>query len=159
MGTRKARVEKCIKYANRTSPRVFKAKDVARIARYARDDGSVSEEIAARVMVALGFGRYFCAVVDSLNALNVVLVTVTKVAGATALLKVLDFFIDLLSRGQYRKIPKINLIGLALVIVVSSLEAILKAVREILSNFDVVIAALVSMRKICELIDLIEKEV
>lgn len=131
----------CYNKPNRKKIRVFTAKDVRRIARYAQEDGAHPLEILAGVGVFLGLGWVFCVmarVVD--NSFNI-LGWVAKVGGVLALGKIVDFLLTVVSGGLFKRLGGTTRITLVIILTLGVLESILTAVQSLLNSAGLINAA------------------
>jgi hypothetical protein len=143
---------------NRKNPRVFKPRDVGRIAFYCFEDGGNKDMIVAYVLVRLGLGRFFCDMVKTLQPLQALYVVVIKIGGALALQKLLNLIISILSDGKWLKVPRWNVAGLLLVVVLTTIEDISKGLMAIIDGMGLGIEVYKQAEIICEYIDVIEAE-
>lgn len=60
----------CINRPNRTTPRVFKERDVGRIVAYARNDGANDAVLIAHIMEGFGRRQLFCVIFAILDLFN-----------------------------------------------------------------------------------------
>lgn len=128
----------CYFKPDRKKIRVFTARDVARIAKYAKEDGAHPLEILAGVGVFIGLGWVFCVmarVVD--NSLNI-LSWVGKVGGILAVGKIVDFLLTVVSGGVFRRLPTGSRISLVVILALGVFESILTAIRSLLHSADLI---------------------
>lgn len=139
----------CVNRPNRTKARVFTAKDVRRIAKYAVDDGADAAEIFAGVGVSLGLGYLLCIAARAVDNSVKIMRLVAKIGGVFAVGKVLDFLLTVLSRGLYRKLPVTNRIALLVVLALTVTESILKAAKQLFTDADIITGGAVEIHKLC----------
>jgi hypothetical protein len=131
----------CYNRPNRKTIRVFTAKDVRRIAKYAQDDGAHPLDILAGVAVFLGLGWVFCIMVRVIdNSLNI-MGWVAKVGGLIALGRIVDFLLTVVSGGLFKRLGGTTRITLVIVLTLGVLESILTAVQSLLHSAGLIKAA------------------
>jgi len=124
----------CYNKPNRKKIRVFTAKDVRRIAKYAVDDGANPLDILAGVAVFLGLGWVFCIMVRVIdNSLNI-MGWVAKVGGLIALGRVVDFLLTVVSGGLFKRLGGTTRISLVIILTLGVLESILTAIQSLLHS-------------------------
>lgn len=89
----------------RTKARVFGAKDVGRVARYAIREGEDPAVIVAHVMIALGYDKIICNSVKALNDFSTLVGFVGRVKGVAAILVSLSALIEWIKDGPLTRIP------------------------------------------------------
>lgn len=128
----------CTYKPNRKNPRPFRAKDIARIAGYAADDGTPWLKIVASVVVAAGLGVLFCNLASKLNSVRQLTQAVASFGAGLALAELIDRLIKYLSYGLLRKLPFVRALLLGLAALAAFLAAIEKPIQELIDDaFDV----------------------
>jgi hypothetical protein len=124
----------CYNKPNRKKIRVFTAKDVRRIAKYAQEDGAHPLEILAGVAVFLGLGWVFCVMARVIDNSFNILGWVAKVGGVVALGRIVDFLLTVVSGGLFKRLPGTSRYTLVIVLTLGVLESILTAVQSLLHS-------------------------
>lgn len=120
----------CTYKPNRSKRRTFTAKDVARIARYATKDGTSPIEIFGVVAAGLGIGYLLCLAARAIDTATRLSKVIIEISGTVALAKLLDFLVNLLTRGALRKIPIIQRSLAAMLIAIGVTENIIKLAKQ-----------------------------
>jgi len=124
----------CFYRPARKNARVFTAKDVKRIAKYAVDDGAHPLEVLGGVGFALGLGWVFCLTARSIdNALNIGS-AVAKIGGILALGRVVDFLLTVFTKGAFRRLALTTRIGVLFLLAIASLQGILRAAKSLMGD-------------------------
>lgn len=152
------RTEKCYVRPGRQRIRTFDAGSAARIAVLAQKSGDSSELIFAKIAVKLGFGRYICEFLKALNPLYSAVTALSRVAGALAVTKLLDFLLQVFASGAYKKLPRVNVIGIVVVLIIAFLEDLVKSVQEILKSVDILKEGIDRLQLVCDIIKQLEEE-
>jgi hypothetical protein len=143
-------VDKCKCHKpNRTKARVFTARDVRRIAKYAIDDGASPVDVLAGVAVFAGFGWILCVASRALDNSLSILRWAIKVGGIVAIQQVLDFLLTVVSKGLYKKLPKTTLAATLIILVLSTAEDILKALSSLLDDALLIDTAVEPLHQLC----------
>lgn len=140
---------KCYIKPNRTEVRRWKPEDVARVARYAADDGHSVIWIMALVLSSLGLGFLICrlaAILDSLRALVRFIRELSVVFGATLAVRVL---IERLKRSRIMRIPLVNRLLIVVVLVLFLLERVLSALEVMGVNLGHYLSAVNFVDRLC----------
>lgn len=127
--------KKCYYKPNRSKKRVFTEKDVARIAKYAKEDGSDGHGLLAAVAVSLGFGWVFCMAAAIVKNYNVILAFVAEAGGILAFAKVVETLLAFLRGGAVIKIPIVNRVAILAIVVLLAVEKIINAVTLIVEEY------------------------
>lgn len=139
----------CFYRPRRKRARVFTAKDVQRIAKYAQSDGAHPLEILAGVGFALGLGWVFCLAARSIDNALTIGSAIAKIGGILALGRIADFILTVLSGGLFKRLALTTRIGLLFVLAVVSLQGILHAGRQILGDMDFLKSASDTIHDVC----------
>lgn len=139
----------CFYRPKRKRARVFTAKDVQRIAKYAQDDGAHPLQILAGVGFAMGLGWVFCLAARSIDNALTIGSAIAKIGGILALGRIADFILTVLSGGLFRRLALSTRIGLLFVLAVVSLQGILNAGRQILGDMDFLKSASDTVHEVC----------
>lgn len=139
----------CRTVQGRGSPRFYSDRDAGRIALYAKRSGATTEEIYAEVTYRLGYTDFLCAFVRALNPVRALYGVLVKIGGAIAVQVLINILLQVLSGGVLQKLSKIRVFGIVFVVVLSSLEAIVEAIQEILLSIDTISAGLDSLAVVC----------
>lgn len=140
----------CYNRPNRTKRRVFTNKDVARIAKYAVDDGADPRDLAVGVLSALGLGFVLCASAKAVNSAVGIAALIAKIGGALALGKLLDFLLTVVTNGLFRKLPLTKRVTAVVILVLAVSEGIIKATQQLLEDATVITGAAELMNDLCE---------
>lgn len=148
---------KCYRKPNRKKARVFTAKDVARISKYAADDGADIKVMIVSIAKALGIAYLICILAKSLNAVLVIARIMAKIGGALAIAGIIERILAALSGNVgtiIRKIPAIRVISILIILLLESLSEILNAVAVIAEDLSVIESATEFMNDLCRLVNL-----
>lgn len=140
----------CINRPNRKNPRYFTAKDVKRIAKYALDDGASAFEIFAGVGFAMGLGYLFCVAartIDNMASLNRLIL---RIAGITALGKLVDFILTVLSSGAYKRLKLTPRIGIAFIVMAAIVEPIMRGAKTLVEDAEIMVSASEKVHELCD---------
>lgn len=144
----------CYNRPNRTKARPFTARDVARIAKYAVDDGAEVRDLIVKVAKALGLAFVLCILARALNAVLVIARLFAKIGGAAAVASLIERLIGLLSGGLIRKIPRINAITILLVILLESFKEVVDAIAVMVDDISVIESASEFLNDLCDRVKL-----
>jgi hypothetical protein len=146
------------KKPNRSKPRVFKAHDVGRIARYSRDDGADPIEIITRVIVSLGYGQLICQVLSVLRtAIDVKQIILSSIASVAAG-SVISIIISILSRPFIRRIPLLSPFVILISALLINIKKVVDVVNSGLQDIEVIEGVIVDLELSCELSKIIEAD-
>lgn len=140
----------CYDRPNRTKRRVFTNKDVARIAKYAVDDGADPRDLAVGVLSALGMGFVLCASAKAVNSAVGIAGLIVKIGGALAVGKIVDFLLTVVTNGLFRKLPLTKRYLAVIVLALAVSEGILKSVRSLMDDASVITGAADLVNDLCE---------
>jgi hypothetical protein len=121
----------CINRPNRSKARVFTARDVGRIARYAQEDGAIDVEILARVLVNLNYHEEFCLMVGAMKGLLVLRNRATEAEVSDDLVKALKKVLALLTLLPFLKRFPVFAAAIKILVICIGLAELL---RELLST-------------------------
>lgn len=142
--------KKCYYKPNRSRARVFTAQDIARISKYAINDGADPRDIAIKVIEAAGLGYLVCASAKAVNSTLTIATLLTKIGGALAVGKILDFLLSLVTNGLFQKIPVVRRYLAIVVLILAVSEGIIKAVKNIFDSAEVISGSAEAINDLCE---------
>ena len=148
----------CYNRPNRTKRRVFTAKDVARIAKYAQEDGADPRNVAVGVISALGLGYVLCASAKAVNSAVGIAALIVKIGGALAIGKIIDFLLTVVTNGLFKKLPITRRYLAVLILALSVSEGILKSVKSLMEDASVITGVAELINDLCERIKQIVPE-
>jgi len=128
----------CVNRPNRTNPRKFTAKDVARISRYAAADGSAVPEIIAGVLVALGLGYVVCALSRAIDNTLGILGIIKQLAALLAGAALTRALLAILERGLGVPIPPLRAAIVGLITLVLAIQALSKGAAALVSDLETI---------------------
>jgi len=143
----------CFYRPRRTRVRVYTEKDVGRIARYAVDGGANPIRIIAYALIAAGLGIVFCKIAKHFTAIRVITRAIIKITGILAISKILEILINLLSLGLIKKIPRFNVISIAIIAIIAFFNDILVAAKQLIDDTEAVDESVSFIESICDTID------
>lgn len=139
----------CYYKPNRTRIRVFTAKDVRRIAKYAIDDGAEAVDVLAGVAVFAGLGWIFCVAVRAIDNSFNILRWLIKIGGIVAISKIVDFLLTVVSGGFFKRLPASNRIALVVILALGVFESILRAAKGLIDSAQVIHEAADVVHNLC----------
>jgi hypothetical protein len=139
----------CYYKPNRSKPRVFTAKDVQRIAKYAYDDGANNLEILAGVAVSLGLGYLFCRAARYIDSMLSIMRLVGEIGGVLALGRVVDWLLTVLSKGAFQRLPIISRYASVIILALSFVQGSIKAVKAIIDETSIVAEISELLHNVC----------
>lgn len=139
----------CYYKPNRTRVRVFTAKDVRRIAKYAIDDGANAVDVLAGVAVFAGLGWVFCVAARAIDNSFNILSWLTKIGGIVAISKTVDFLLTVVSGGFFRRLPSSNRVALVVILALGVFEPILRSAKGLLDSAHVIQEAADIVHNLC----------
>lgn len=148
----------CYIRPNRTKRRVFTERDVARIAKYAHEDGADPRNIAVGVISALGLGFVLCASAKAVNSAVGIAGLIVKIGGALAVGKIIDFLLSVVTNGLFKKLPLTKRYLAVVILALAVSEGILKAVRNLMDDASVITGAAELINDLCERVSAIKPE-
>jgi len=140
----------CYNRPNRKNPRVFTAKDVKRISKYALDDGANAFEILAGVGFALGLGYLFCVAARTIDNSASIYRLVLRIAGITALGKFVDFVLTVLTSGAFKRIGALPRFGTVLLVIAAIIEPLLRGMGTLISDAEIILSASETVHHLCD---------
>lgn len=146
----------CYKKPNRTKPRYFTAKDVARISRYATKSGVSAQMVIVSVIVALGAGALVCKVAKALSNFLNILNFVGKMGGVLAMSAFIERIIFILSYGKLLPHPAIRGAAIGLIAVFAFVQGMLEAISNVYSDYSTLKEVSDTLSAWCALVDNIE---
>lgn len=158
MGLVSDRETVCYTKQGRNKHRYYKSSDVGRIAVYAQRSGDSVEEILAVVLHRLGYSKYVCELLKAIKPIEVLFATLVKLGGALAVQALINVLLQVISKGAFLKVSKIRVLGVVAIIVISSLEAILKAIQEIFASFSLITDGIERLKTVCILAEIEEEK-
>jgi len=148
----------CYNKPNRSKPRVFTAKDVARIAKYASEDGADPRNIAVMVISALGLGYVICASAKAVNSAAGIAGLIVKIGGVLAVGKIVDFLLSVVTNGFFKKLPIVKRYLAVVVLALAVSEGILKAVQNLMNDASIISGAVELSNDLCERINALKPD-
>lgn len=145
-------VMKCYNKPNRKNPRVFTANDVARISRYAIDDGASALQILAFVAISTGFGYVFCRAAKAVDTATSVSRVIVRIAGVLAASKLVDFLLTVVTRGAFSRLPVINRIAAAVILAVGVSEGVYKLAKDFIDDESMVVEFSDLTHELCSIV-------
>jgi hypothetical protein len=142
--------KKCRYVPNRSKPRVFTAKDVARIAGYAVADGANPIELTALVAKACGLAWIFCIAAKSLELYNLILQIIAEVGGVLAVIAVINKVVAFLEGGAALKVPVLNRVVVVAILALVALQKVLNAIQLVIDQYGDMEEARTAIIEICE---------
>ncbi len=119
---------------NRSHPRHFTEKDVARISKYVIRDGGSAVKVVAAVAVALGLGATFCKSAKAFQAMTRISFWIKKLAVMLAGGQLMKILIQTLLKAKVVAPPGYNVLLALLIVTLSLLDAIIEAAMEWVNN-------------------------
>ena len=148
----------CYYKPNRTRKRVFTKQDVARIAKYAVDDGADVRDVAVGVLSALGLGFLICASAKAVNSAVGIATLFTKIGGALALGKLFDFLLTVVTHGAFKKLPLTKQVLAVVILVLAVSEGILNMGKQLLDNAEVITGSAEIVNDLCDRINALKPD-
>lgn len=139
----------CYNKPNRSKPRVFTAKDVERIARYAINDGADPLDVLVGILRSTGRSGQACQIVAGISLLLAISKLLIQIGGILAVGKILDFILSVLTNKLFQRLPWVRRVSAVLIIVAASYDGIIKAATEAVSDVGIYEALLESVSEIC----------
>jgi len=140
---------KCYDKPNRTKIRVFTAKDVHRISKYAMDDGASAVDILAGVAVFTGFGWILCVVSKIVTDSARISKIIVSIAGSLGIAALIDFLLKYISLKLFVKLPLPRRVLLIIVILAVFFRDIAATVKGMLDKADLVLEASNYVHSLC----------
>jgi len=148
----------CYNKPNRTKVRVFTAKDVKRISKYALDDGANAFEILAGVGFTLGLGYLFCVAARTIDNSAAIYRLILRIAGITALGKFVDFVLTVITSGAFRRIGAIPRIGVVVLVLAAIVEPMLRGIGTLVKDAEIILSASEAVHHLCDKIKELAKD-
>jgi len=142
----------------RKKKRVFTARDVARIAKYAIEDGADPLDVLVGILKSTGRSGQACQIVAGISLLLAISKLMVQIGGILAVSKILDFLLTVLTNKTFQRLPWVRRASAVLIILAASYDGIIKAVTEAVSDVGIYEALLASVSEICEREKLSESE-
>jgi hypothetical protein len=140
----------CYIRPNRTKRRVFTKSDVARIAKYAVDDGADARDIVVGVISTLGLGFVLCASAKAVNSAVGIAALITKIGGILAIGKIVDFLLTVVTNGLFKKLAVTQRYLAVIVLALAVSEGILKWAKTLMESASVITGAAELINDLCE---------
>lgn len=133
----------------RKRKRVFTAKDVARIAKYAIADGADPLDVLVGILKSTGRSGQACQIVAGISLLIAISKLLVKIGGILAVSKILDFVLSVLTNKLFQKLPWVRRATAVLIILAASYDGIISAATEAVSDVGIYESLLTSVSEIC----------
>jgi len=140
---------KCYDKPNRTKIRVFTARDVHRISRYAMDDGASAVDILAGVAVFTGFGWILCVASKMISNATRISKIITTIAGSLGVAALVDFLLKYISLKLFVKLPLPRRVLLIIVILALFFRDIASTVKSELDKASLIVEASDYVHSLC----------
>lgn len=150
--------KKCYYKPNRARERVYTAKDVGRIARYAlKDDTSSLYLIVAYVLVSLGLGYIVCRAAKTVHiALNIA-GYFNELISAIAIGAFIDKLIWFATYGKYIPWPPLRALAFLLGVGLAFIQGIFNEAAKLVEDYADLYELATVLDSLCETVDVIEQ--
>lgn len=118
----------CIQRPNRKEARRWTPEAVARVAKYAADDGHGVLWILGIVAASLGLGVLVCKLASSIKDTLTVFRFLRELAAALVVAQALRVLIERIKRGPILRVPLVNRLVIAALLVIVVIEKLLAAI-------------------------------
>lgn len=143
----------CTNRPFRNNPRKYTPKDLARIAKYVKEEGHPILLLMSVVALSLGFGAVICRLSKSLRRWELVFRFVKQIAAIQASALAIRVFIQWLTGAPIKAIPVVNRVAAVAIAILLAVEAILLAIGTTVSDAKMIWDAMGFLEKWCEEID------
>lgn len=121
----------CHPRPNRTVPRKWTEKDLARVAKHLGDGGISPWHILGYVAAATGVGVLLCKAAKVLNAFSALARFISRLGILAGLSILVNFLLSVLTKGIFKTLPLVNRIALVIVLVLGVVDRIVKSLQEL----------------------------
>jgi len=143
----------CVNRPNRSEPRHFTPKDVARISRYAAERHTV-RNIFVAVIVGLGLGASVCVLARAVNRTLGVVGLIKQLAALLASAAAAKALLNLLQRLTRLPIARTPLIATVLITLYFVINAIVKGAASLASDLETIEDFAGKINDICEAVEI-----
>lgn len=140
----------CFYRPKRKRVRVFTSADVKRITKYAIDDGADPRDLLVGVASAAGLGYLLCASSKAVNSALTIASLLTKIGGALAVTKIIEFLLSLVTSGLIKKLPLLRRYAAVILLIAGTAEGILKATKDLFDSAEIITSSAEAINDLCE---------
>lgn len=135
---------------NRSKPRLWTERDLARVAKHLQNKGVPIFKIFASVAVATGVAYLFCRAARTVELLIAFASLAEDIAVVLATSKLIQTLIRILSKRLIYAIPVVNRIAIAIIVILVALQALSDKVVSSLKDVSNVRTGLLFVDSICK---------
>jgi len=142
---------KCYEKPNRRKKRKYQCSDVARITKYAEQNGCDKHELMVIVAESLGFVGIFCVAAKGLSALNPILELIAKIGTVLAITKLIDTLVKWLAESTFTKLPQTRIAAAAIILILVATNSLFDNVATLWNGYAEYKKALTEVNKMCQI--------
>ena len=142
--------KKCYNKPNRSKPRYFTAKDVERVTKSAISHGTDPVDTLRLILEVTGYKDEVCGLRSYINGYKVATELAAEIGGVLALAKAVTVIIEWLKGSAIVKIPGLNRLALAAVLVLLVVSKILTVIGALADAHDALERTDALLKQVCE---------